>query len=193
LSLAHHGYLAASDCSSFSLSASIKRCETSRAPLATADAVWYDLLLKYYAGCGDGDRLVARRSVPSRHAVRRQPRWPAPLSDIPYDHFTNVTAEDDHALYAYLMSRKPGSRSLRVTEDRQLIRASPPTKDIPPAVTPCRTVAPRSRTRRRRCAGFCSLRPRAVSICRLKLCEPNTARLSLTSGAQQSDDHSHKN
>jgi hypothetical protein len=25
----------------------------------------HDLLLKYYAGCGDRDRLVARRSVPS--------------------------------------------------------------------------------------------------------------------------------
>ncbi len=111
---------------------------------------------------------------------------------FPYDHFTNVTGEDDHALYAYLMSRKPGSfESLKVITAP--IRASPQTKDIPPAVTPCRTVAPRSRTRRRRCAGFCSLRPRAVSICRRKLCEPNTARLSQTSGAQQSDDHSHKN
>jgi mono/diheme cytochrome c family protein len=46
---------------------------------------------------------MAGACVPSCHAVRRQHLYPT----FPYDHFTNVTDEDDRALYAYLMTREP--------------------------------------------------------------------------------------
>jgi hypothetical protein len=92
---------------------------------------------------------------------------------FPYDHFSNVTGEDDRALYAYLMSRKPVHarfQSLKVvTADtrrriylRQSLRAGQWHRDPERGGAGARA--------------FCSLRPRGVSICRLKLCEPNTAQ-----------------
>ena len=157
-SLAHHGYSAASDFPSRStpqlsvvkLLAPLgngRRFCTNFSSNITRDAE---------TGIGWWPEEAFRRAM--RSGVNRdgQPLYPT----FPNDPFTNVTGEDDHALYAYLMSRKPGSRSLRVAEDRH------------------RQYAP-GRQRR--------------SIRRLNLCKLNTARLSLTSGAQQSDDHSHKN
>ena len=50
---------------------------------AGADPVRHDLLLEHHAGCGDRNRAMVGSRVSARDALRRQPRRPAPLSDIP--------------------------------------------------------------------------------------------------------------
>lgn len=54
-------------------------------------------------GIGNWSEAAFRRSM--REGVDRAGRHLYPA--FPYDHFTLLTDEDDHALYAYLMSREP--------------------------------------------------------------------------------------
>src|SRR6266700_1750944 len=54
-------------------------------------------------GIGRWPEAALRRAM--RSGVNRDGQHLYPT--FPYDHFTNVTDEDDHALYAYLMTREP--------------------------------------------------------------------------------------
>ena len=54
-------------------------------------------------GIGRWSEAAFRRAM--RSGVDRAGRHLYPT--FPYDHFTNVTDEDDRALYAYLMTREP--------------------------------------------------------------------------------------
>jgi mono/diheme cytochrome c family protein len=54
-------------------------------------------------GLGRWSEAAFRRAM--RDGVDREGRHLYPT--FPYDHFTNVSAEDDRALYAYLMTREP--------------------------------------------------------------------------------------
>ena len=88
--------------------------ELRRRP-AGADAVRHHLLLQHHAGRRDRNRAMVGSGVPARHAHRRRSRGPASVSDLPYDHFTNVSDEDDRALYAFLMTRPPVPAPARKT------------------------------------------------------------------------------
>jgi mono/diheme cytochrome c family protein len=54
-------------------------------------------------GIGHWPEAAFRRAMRSGVARDGQHLYPT----FPYDHFTNVTDEDDRALYAYLMTRQP--------------------------------------------------------------------------------------
>src|SRR5258706_12260158 len=63
-------------------------------------------------GIGRWSEVAFRRAM--RSGVNRDGQHLYPT--FPYDHFTNVTDEDDHALYAYLMTREPFHAPARKNE-----------------------------------------------------------------------------
>jgi mono/diheme cytochrome c family protein len=63
-------------------------------------------------GIGSWSEAAFRRAM--RFGVDRKGRHLYPT--FPYDHFTNVSDEDDAALYAYLMTREPVHESPRANE-----------------------------------------------------------------------------
>jgi mono/diheme cytochrome c family protein len=63
-------------------------------------------------GIGRWPEAAFRRAMRSGVARDGQHLYPT----FPYDHFTNVTDEDDHALYAYLMTREPVRAPARANE-----------------------------------------------------------------------------
>src|ERR1700737_2612537 len=63
-------------------------------------------------GIGQWPEAAFRRAM--RSGVNRDGQHLYPT--FPYDHFTNVTDEDDHALYAYLMTREPVRAPARANE-----------------------------------------------------------------------------
>ncbi len=63
-------------------------------------------------GIGRWSEAAFRRAM--RSGVNRDGQHLYPT--FPYDHFTNVTDEDDHALYAYLMTREPFHAPARKNE-----------------------------------------------------------------------------
>src|SRR5258707_14092128 len=63
-------------------------------------------------GIGRWSEAAFRRAM--RSGVNRDGQHLYPT--FPYDHFTNVTDEDDHALYAYLMTRDPVHAPARKNE-----------------------------------------------------------------------------
>src|SRR3982075_3555803 len=65
-------------------------------------------------GIGRGPEAAVRRAM--RSGVDRDGRHLYPT--FPYDHFTNVSDEDDAALYAYLMTRPPVRAPARANELR---------------------------------------------------------------------------
>jgi mono/diheme cytochrome c family protein len=63
-------------------------------------------------GIGRWSEVAFRRAMRSGVARDGQHLYPT----FPYDHFTNVTDEDDGALYAYLMTRQPVHAPARANE-----------------------------------------------------------------------------
>jgi CO/xanthine dehydrogenase Mo-binding subunit len=117
---------------------------------------------------------------------------------FPYDHFSNVTGEDDHALYAYLMSRKPVharfqslkvvTADTRLTANEGYTSGSHSVQDsgtaIQNAAAQVRELLLAEAERR------LDLRPEALRT-EHGAVEPELSELP--PGAQQSDDCSHKN
>jgi len=65
-------------------------------------------------GIGNWSQAAFARAM--RHGIRRDGAYLYPA--FPYDHFTRVSDDDNHAIYAYLMTREPA-------------RVTPPENDLP--------------------------------------------------------------